>query len=466
MAVSPEALLISSVIKTQDVKTALAEGAVEDMFHVHNDEWEWIARFFSKYRKAPSKLAFTRAFPKFRIRDVDDIKHFVSEVKIEHTRARLTEHLRDQADLLSQGKVQEACELAQSGIVKIAGDMGGSDEVDVLADWKSTYNEVKARKLRAEQFGQSGVPTGMSTLDEFTGGVGPGQLWVVGARLGEGKSWMLAAMACGAITGGYKAHFAALEMSKTEVTMRLHNLLSSSYGRAVFQSVQLSQGKGYDLKSYRRFLEDLPNQIKGSITVTDTRNIGAMEIAAHLERNKPDVYYLDYLTLAKTRGDGGWQDIGHFSKDLKQLAGQYGVGMVAAAQLNRSGSEPSKEPPGAETIAQADAIGQDADAVITLKKRSDRVTMAKMAKYRHGRSGYCWYMHVDLDNGLIEEVSKNRAEDIMDQDADRRDKLMEEMGKGPKARKRSEPVSTSKIKSTQQETLAGASGRKLRRRIK
>ena len=437
MAVTPETLLISSVLNTKNFKLALTEGATPEMFHLHDEEWDWLVRYFAKYRRTPSKIAFTRAFPKFRIRDVDDTKHFVSEVRIEHARTLLTEHLRDQADLLSQGRVAEACEIAQSGIVKIAGGLGGMDEVDALADWKHTYNEVKARKLRADQFGQSGIPTGMTTLDDMTGGIAPGQLWVVGARLGEGKSWFLARMAVGAIMNGYKAHFAALEMSRTEVVMRLHNLLSSSYGQAVFQSTQLSQGKDYDIRAYREFLEKLPEKIKGSMTVTDTRNIGAMEIAAHLERNRPDVYYLDYLTLAKTRGDGGWQDIGNFSKDLKALAGQYQVGMVAAAQLNRNGADTSKEPPGAETIASADAIGQDADGVITLKKKSDRVTMAKMAKYRHGRSGYCWYLRVDLDAGLIEEVSKQQAEDLMDQDSDRRDKLMSEIGKGPKKRLRS-----------------------------
>lgn len=462
MALSPEVMLISSIINTQDMKTALAEGASDEQFHVCNEEWEWLARYFHKYSRTPSKLAFRRAFPKFRIRDVNDTKHFVSEVRIEHTRSKLTEHLRDQADLLSQGKVAEACELAQTGIIKIAGGMQQSDEIDVLAEWESTYREVKARKLRADQFGQSGIPTGMSTVDELTGGVGLGQLWIVGARLGEGKSWILATMACAAIVGGYRAHFAALEMSKTEVTMRLHNLLSSQYGREVFRSVQLSQGKDYNLKEYRRFLEELPKKIKGSITVTDTRNIGAMEIASHIERNKPDSYYLDYLTLARTRGDGGWQDIGNFSKELKQIAGSYQIAMVAAAQLNRSGSEPSKEPPGAETIAQADAIGQDADAVITLKKRSDRITMAKMAKYRHGRSGFCWYLNMDIDNGSVNEVSKNRAEEIMDQDADRRDKLLESTKKTTKKRSAA-PIDDSKIKSVQQEALTGSSGHKLRR---
>lgn len=458
VALSPEVLLISSIVNTQDMKTALAEGLSEDLFHVCTEEYEWLARYYGKYRRTPSKVAFKRAYPNFRLRDVDDTKHFVQEVKVEHTKSLLTEHLRDQADLIAQGKIGEAVDMGRSGIVKIAGSLGVADEVDVLENWQSTYKDVKARKLRLEQFGMSGVPTGIPTVDEMTGGVQPGQLWIVGARLGEGKSWILATMTVAAIIGEYRAHFSALEMTKSEMSMRLHNLLSSSYGRQVFQSVSLSQGKNYDLKAYRNFLEELPKKVKGHLTVSDRKNIGAMEIAAQLERNKPDVYFLDYLTLAKMRGDGGWQDVGAFSKDLKTLGNDYQCGIVSAAQLNRAATESGKEPAGAETIAQADGIGQDADAVLTMKKLSDSITMMKMAKYRHGRSGFCWYMHMDLDNGVITEVSKNRAEDIMDRDAERRDKLIE----APRiaAKRKVNAQSTDKIQSTQQETIAsGARGR-------
>lgn len=460
MALSPEVLLISSIITNSEMKLALVEGALSEYFHLCKDEFEWMESYFTKYRRTPSRAAFHRAFPKFRIRDVNDTQHFVHEVRVEHTRALLLENLRDQTDLLAQGQVQEAIDLAQTSIVKIASKVSVNQDIDVLADWKTTYNEVKARKMRVDQFGMAGVPTGFPTLDENTGGIGPGQLWVVGARLGEGKSWGLACMTCSAIINGNRAHFAALEMSKTEVAIRLQSLLSSSAGASAFQAIQLSQGKNFDLKAYRKFLDELPKKIKGQVTVSDTRNLGIGEIAAQMERHNPEVYYLDYLSLAKMKGDGGWQDIGNFSKGLKSLAGQYDVGVVAAAQLNRSGAEKSNEPPGAETIALADAIGQDADAVITLKKISQSVTMFRLAKYRHGRDGFCWYMHMDLDHGVIEEVSKNRADELKDKDADRRDK---ELAKERPHIKRKPTIKTRQM-SVQQEAIEGSGRRRVARK--
>ena len=329
--------------------------------------------------------------------------------------------MRDQADLISDGRVSEAVELAMRGMVSISASMGDTNEINVLEDWKPIYDEVKARKLRYEDFGMAGLPTGFDTLDSRTGGVNKGQSWIVGARLGEGKSFALLYMACSMLVAGHKVHFAALEMSKQEVAMRVHNLLSGSVGKHVFKSVSLAQGHGFELDAYKAFLNELPQRIKGQMTVSDARGIGAMEIASQIERHRPDAYFLDYLTLAKTQGDGGWQDIGRFSKDIKQLAGRYNVAFISAAQLNRNGAESSKEPAGAETIAQADSIGQDADAIITIKKMSDRVNVMKLVKYRHGRAGYVWHNELDLDKGIYREVSKQKALDIIDADRDRAD---------------------------------------------
>lgn len=220
-------------------------------------------------------------------------------------------------------------------------------------------------------------------------------------------------MTAAAIIGGYRVHFSALEMSKAEVQMRLHNLLSSHVGIRVFQSIQLAQGRDFDIKQYRQFLEDLPKTVKGKLTISDSRNVGAMEIAAQIERNQPDLYMLDYLTLGKMRGDGGWQDISKFSKDIKEMGKRYDCGMVSAAQLNRSGTDKDA---GAETIGGSDAIGQDADAVIILKKMSTRMTEMRLTKYRHGRSGYKWFSYLDLETGERKEVSKDKAMEIRDID--------------------------------------------------
>ena len=429
MALSPEIYLLSSIVLRREFTVALAEGVTTEMFHTCQDEFDWIAKYHAKHRKEPSKAAFVRAFPNFRVKDVDDTKHFVEEVRKSHARQEMTVLMRDQADLIAEGKVSEAAELGMSGITRIAAGMGAHEEVDALNDWKPMYDEVRARKALFDEFGMAGIPTGFETLDERTGGVGRGQSWIVAARLGEGKSFKMLQMTAAAILAGKRVHFAALEMSRAEVTMRLHNLLSSSVGAHIFQSTQLAQGKDFDLKLYRKFLDDLPKKVSGHLTVSDTRGLGSMEIASQIERNRPDLYMLDYLTLGKMKGDGGWQDIGRFSKDIKEMAGRYDIGMVSAAQLNRNGTDKDA---GAETIGGSDQIGQDADAVIVLKKMSTRMTEMRLVKYRHGKSGYKWFSFLDLETGVFNEVSKDRALEIADIDKSRAD---DELNAEPPKRK-------------------------------
>ena len=444
MALSPEVYLISSIVLNGDYKAALAAGLNGDMFHTCRDEFDWIARYVAKYQKSPSKAAFHRAHQSFRLKDTNDTAHFVDEVRKSHARQEMTVLLRDQADLIAQGKISEAADLGLAGVTKIAAGMGEHEEIDALNDWKPMFNEVRARKARFEEFGMAGFPTGFDTLDERTGGVQRGQSWIIAARLGEGKSFKMLEMAAAMIIAGHRVHFAALEMSKSEVTMRLHNLLSGKLGMQVFQSSALAQGRDFNIKDYQKFLNELPNKIKGNLTVSDTRGLGSMEIASQLERNRPDAYFLDYLTLGKMRGDGGWQDIGRFSKDIKEMGQRYDTAMISAAQLNRNGTEKDS---GAETIGGSDQIGQDADAVIILKKLSTRMTEMRLVKYRHGKAGYKFYSFLDLETGTANEVSKERAAEIVDIDKDRLDAESATASVSPHKRKQV-------IKSIQEEQLA------------
>lgn len=443
MATSPEALLISSVIRDCDYTTALAHGIGKEMFHAYQDEWAWMESYFSKYRKTPTKVAFKRRFPDFPLKMVNDTAHFVDEVRHAHSRIQLVATMSDAADFIADGKTAEAISHVQKSMIQVTAEMGGVQDIDILADWENIFNEVKHRKETYEANGMAGIPTGFDTLDERTGGLQPGQLWIVGARLGEGKSWSLLRMAVAAIMGGHSAHFAALEMSRIDVAMRVHNFLSGHVGKTVFKSMALAQGKDFDISEYREFLRNLKSQIKGTLTVSDNRKIGSLEIASQIERHRPSVYFLDYLTLAKTGGDGGWQDIGKFSKELKVLAGEYQIPIVAAAQLNRENGL-GRDVPGAEALAGADAIGQDADAVITLKKRTERVTEYNLAKYRHGTAGYHWHVQMEMTKGIMQEVSYNKARDLMDKDREKIE-TEKENSRDTKKREPSKPVLKSDV---------------------
>lgn len=418
MALSPEALLISSVLRNRDYAVAVARGARAEMFHAFPNEYKWLETYYKKHRREPSKVAFKNNFPEFPLKAVDDTPHFTDEVKKMHARHMILEALSNVADELDDGDIMKAGELLSQASSNLAVAMGVVSETDILSDYEGIYDEVKARADRVANGGLAGVPTGFDTLDEVTGGPQAGQLWIMAARLGEGKSWALIRMAASAILQGYRVHYASLEMTQVEVAMRVHNVLSGEIGKTIFNSMNLAQGKDVDMKEYRQFLRDLKSQVSGFLTVSDTPNMNAMSIRSQMERYQPDLYLLDYLTLADTGGDGGWQDIGKFSKELKIAAKEYGLPVVAAAQLNRENGL-GRQMPGPEALSGADAIGQDADYVITMKKRTETVTEYKIVKSRHGGGGYGWFMNMNLVKGVFKEITYHKAQDLIDKDNDK-----------------------------------------------
>lgn len=417
MATSPELLLISSVLREGKLEYAVKHNTTADLFHLVQDEWIWLENYYREYRKTPTKAAFINAFPDFRIKRVDDTEHYVNEVKVSHGRYELTELIRESADGIVEGNIDKVITELHSKVLSIGTAMGTVKDYDVIRDWKPIFESAERRVKDYNSKGIAGVPTGFSTLDKRTGGLQVGQLWIVAARLGEGKSWMLNQMATAAFLAGHNVHFSALEMQKDEVTFRIHNLISKHMGDgAIFEAQGLSQGQGVDLKKYRAFLEGMSETMENKLTVSDVRGIGIGEIISQIERHQPRVYFLDYLTLAKMGGEGGWKEIGNFTKQLKDAAGRYGCTIVAAAQLNREGT--GKLPPEAHTLAESDSIGQDADAVITMKKRSARVIHSRLAKFRGGKGDYLWWNKFDTTTGDFHEIPKSDAEDLMDADAD------------------------------------------------
>lgn len=423
MSTNPEIYLISSILRDEDMIDAYKLGITTQQFHACPDEWEWLEKYYLKHRKIPSKVAFKQQFPEFSIKTVNDTQHYSSEVRKNHARMSLTTMMRDVADFIADGDIDSAVKKMHSSIVSISSAMGdGTNDSDIITSWQDTFEEVEKRVDRVSQHGMAGIPTGFTTLDERTGGPQPGHVWIVGARLGQGKSWTMMRMATAAIIDGYNVQYNALEQTRAEVAMRVHTFISSEVGKELFQNLDLMQGRNFDIKAYKDFLKSMKTTISGRMHVSDTSRgkVSPLTIASQIERNKPDIVFIDYLTLMEKSGDGDWKSIARLSGEIKNLAMQYQVPIVAAAQLNRVNGM-TKEPAGPEALAQSDSIGQDADSVITMRMTSASVIQMKLAKYRHGLSGFKWYCQFQPTAGIFKEVSYDRANELKDEDDEKDD---------------------------------------------
>lgn len=421
MPYSPEGHLIASIVRNGEMQVALANGVTSEMFHVHPSEWEWLENYFLRHKKAPSRIAFLSRFPGFRLVKTDDTAHFAEEVRKAHARHQLTEIMNEVADLVTEGDIELAVKKMHSGIITVAAGVSNVNDADLFTSYDDILFDADSRVHRVKSQGSSGIPSGLKTIDEDRGGYNPGELIIIAARLGEGKSWIMQHGAAVAAAAGYTVQFNALEQSRSQVAFRIHTLLSGSVGKALFRNTALMQGKNYDQRAYRAFLAQLAKTVPGKLHVSDTTRgrVSALTIAAQIERNKPDIQYIDYIGLM-SRDDNDWQGMAKLSGNLKQIGVEYGIPIVAAAQLNRQNGL-GKEPPDAEALALSDSIGQDADLVITSKLRSPSVLKMKRAKERNGIGGDTWWMEFRPSDGVIKECSFNRAQDLMDKDAEDRD---------------------------------------------
>lgn len=418
-----EQLLISSVILKKDHITPASKGITTKFFHSYSSEWKWIERYIAKHRRTPSKQAFKSKFPGFKIiKGADDVEHFCDEVRSGHATASLNSAIEDILTDIEDGDVHQAAKKMQASALQIESALAGdSYDSDIITNYQDTYNEVMRRVSRHSELGQAGMPTGFPTLDERTGGPQPGQVWIVAARLGQGKTWSLARMACAAAFSGFNIQYDALEGSRAEIAMRIHTFASSEYGQEVFRNLDLAMGNNFSPRAYKEFLHNLRNDVKGRMHVADTSRgpISLLSLAAQFERNKVDALFLDYITLMDgASGDADdWRSIGKLSKGLKQIAQQYQAPIIAAAQLNREAAT-MKDFAGPDKLAESDSLGRDADVVITARQMSKHVLAFKLVKFRHGRDGYIWYCKFLPNTGHFEEITFDDAQDAIAEDKD------------------------------------------------
>ena len=417
MATSPELLLLSAVIRTGEHKALTASGITQEMFHQYPEEGKWLFGYVQRHRRAPSRTALRHRFPEMRLIRVDDVDHYAEEVRKGHTRHAVMETLDSVVNAVEGDQLDKAMAELQAGMAEIQKRAAGVNEhYDAFGDWKETYNEVAARHDRVTKHGLAGIPSGFPSLDAVTGGFQPGWFSVIAARLGQGKTWTGIRCGFSAAASGHDVVYYSLEQSRHQVAMRMHSFAAKKYGQYMFNSLDLSRGQGFDIKAYRKFLKELQGNIgTGHFYINDTSRgqVTPASIASAYETHRPDIIFIDYLTLLKTEGDD-WRATANLSGEIQGVAQEYQVPIVGMAQVNRLGS--GKEPPNAENLSQADAIGHDADLLVTMAKQSDSVMKLKIAKFRHGPDNVTWHAKFKPGTGMYDEITYDQAQDLIEKD--------------------------------------------------
>jgi replicative DNA helicase len=239
----------------------------------------------------------------------------------------------------------------------------------------------------------TGVPSGFRDLDRLTSGFQAGNLIVVAARPSMGKSALALCMAANvAVRHGLPVGLFTLEMSKSEVTQRL------MCSEAKVESQRLRTGK-LAADDWPRLTAACDKLTKAPIYVDDTGSITMMEIRSKTRRLKSrepslGLVIVDYLQLmtSGTNVESRVQEVSQISRQLKVLARDLDVPIIALSQLSRAVEQRHDKRPILSDLRDSGSIEQDADIVVFIyrdeyyNEESDQQGLAEVivAKHRNG----------------------------------------------------------------------------------
>ncbi|MCJ7435535.1 MAG: replicative DNA helicase [Anaerolineales bacterium] len=260
----------------------------------------------------------------------------------------------------------------------------------VLSDY---YDRIDDLAKRDEEI--YGVPTGFVDLDKILGGLQPSDFLIIAGRPGQGKTGFLLSIAKNAgLT--HKKHVAifSLEMSNEQVVQRL---IAQETG---IDSQRLRNGKLRE-DEWPLFTHSIEVFSDTHIYLDDTPAITPLQLRTKCRRLHMefgiDLVIIDYLQLmgGDTRTDNRVQEVSYISRNLKVLARELNVPVLAAAQLSRAVEQRSDKRPMLSDLRESGSLEQDSDIVMFIyrpdqyEKETDKQNIAEIiiAKHRNGPVG-------------------------------------------------------------------------------
>lgn len=209
-----------------------------------------------------------------------------------------------------------------------------------------------------------GIKTGLSKLDDLTGGFQDSQLVILGARPSVGKTALAMTMAMNMASAKHPVGFFSCEMPAEQIEMRMLSAQSGIRGDLIRKNlIKPESAQAVAIVEAIGKLYDMP------ISINDTPNIKLSVLRSQARKMKHEqnveAIFIDYMGLidAETPNAETWQQISNISKSLKALARDLNIPIICLVQVGR---ESQGRTPTLADIRGSGSVEQDADIVIFL----------------------------------------------------------------------------------------------------
>jgi replicative DNA helicase len=289
-----------------------------------------------------------------------------------------------------EGQVDDVVDAAQAEVYQVTEKRASEDYAPLSDIMEGVLDEIEA--IGNREAGLYGVPTGFADLDDLTNGLHSGQMIIIAARPAMGKS-TLALDLCRAasIHNNMTSVIFSLEMNRSEITMRL----LSAEARVPLNHIRNGNMSDDD---WQRLARKMSEVSAAPFFIDDSPNMTMMEIRSKARRLKQrhdlKLIVIDYMQLMSSgrKVESRQLEVSEFSRQIKLLAKELEVPIIALSQLNRGPEQRADKRPMMADLRESGSLEQDADMVILLhrddayERESQRPGEADLivAKHRNG----------------------------------------------------------------------------------
>ena len=368
-----------------------------------------IKKYFDKYKIQPTMEAMKVI--------IDDLDNDVLKTSVVDSLRNAWQH-RESPDLeFVQEKTLEFCrnQVIKSAIMdsvelldtqqydKIKGVIDTAMRAGVERDIGHEY--ITGFEERMTQQSRKCLPTQWDSVNDLMdGGLAGGELGVIVAPAGIGKSWTLQSLGAHAVAKGKTVIHYTLELNAEYVGLRYDTIVSG-------------QPTG-NLQYYKEEVLKKINQLKGNLIIKyyPTRTASVNTLTAHLQQCelqgiKPDMVIVDYADIMKSTQHFNEKrhQIGHVYEELRGMAGEFDIPIWTASQANRSSLE--EDVIGAEKVSEDYSKVMTSDFVMSMSRKvEDKIANTgrfHVIKNRFGPDGITFPATINTNTGYIQIYESN-----------------------------------------------------------
>lgn len=391
---NPETAIIGSIL--------LSEGKALDELTLRPDEFNdpVIARLYTELRKMREEhkpvdaITVSEAFPK-HVTDFfewqastptwENVDYYQTMVRDKAIRREVTYVAQSLAQESQEQDLDKLLDTARGQLTNLV-ERRAQGRVEYISQLALTHLDTLNEPAKF-------TPGPWKKLNEAIYGFRPGALYIIGARPGVGKT-VVGLQAAYHLSKYGPVNFHSLEMSKRELLNRIYAMVGNVY----LGKLERGGLNDYDWKNLAAAKDELA---KSKLALIDQASQTVNDIRAHARTMQQNgglsAIVVDYLGLIQDTipGRKRYEAITDFSIQLKAIARDFEVPVIALAQLNRQSEHRIGKAPALSDLRDSGAVEQDADVVILLRreqKDTDRSweesrMIMDVAKNRHGITG-------------------------------------------------------------------------------